>query len=141
MARRSTGKPWLHEKSSYWCTSVDRKRVYLDKDYKVASRKLRQLKADLKRSEQGASNEWLNAPIADLADEFLDDEAIRNHVEGKFGQAKRRFGLGRIMAKLASTSAAQISLSFLVMNLEESLRRFFLSLFLLCHAWGRTAFT
>ena len=52
------------------------------------------------------------------------DEAIRNHVEGKFGQAKRRFGLGRIMAKLASTSAAQISLSFLVMNLEEALRRF-----------------
>jgi len=68
------------------------------------------------------------------------DEAIRNHVEGKFGQAKRRFGLGRIMAKLASTSAAQISLSFLVMNLEESLRRFFLSLFLLCHAWSRMVF-
>ena len=68
------------------------------------------------------------------------DEAIRNHVEGKFGQAKRRFGLARIMAKLASTSAAQISLSFLVMNLEEALRRFFLSLFLLCHAWIRTVF-
>jgi len=69
------------------------------------------------------------------------DESIRNHVEGKFGQAKRRFGLGRIMAKLASTSAAQISLSFMVMNLEEALRRFFLSLFLLCHAWSRTVFT
>ncbi len=68
------------------------------------------------------------------------DESIRNRVEGKFGEAKRRFGLGRIMAKLASTSAAQISLSFLVMNLEEALRRFFLSLFLLCHAWIRTVF-
>ncbi len=54
MARRSTGKSWLHEKSGYWCTSVDRKRVYLDQDYKVACRKLRQLKADRKRSEQGA---------------------------------------------------------------------------------------
>jgi len=43
MARRSTGKPWLHEKSGYWGTSVDRKRVYLDKDYRVANRKLRQL--------------------------------------------------------------------------------------------------
>jgi len=63
------------------------------------------------------------------------DEAIRNHVEGKFGQAKRRFSLGRIMTKLASTSAAQISLSFLVMNLERALRQLFLSLFLLCHAW------
>jgi len=68
------------------------------------------------------------------------DEAIRNQVEGKFGQAKRRFSLGRIMTKLASTSAAQISLSFLVMNLERALRQLFLSLFLLCHAWSRTVF-
>ena len=68
------------------------------------------------------------------------DEAIRNQVEGKFGQGKRRFGLGRIMAKLASTSTAQISLSFLVMNLEEALRRFFFSLFLWCHGWARTIF-
>jgi len=62
------------------------------------------------------------------------DEAIRNQVEGKFGQAKRRFSLGRIMTKLASTSAAQISLRFLVMNLERALRQLFLSLFLLWHA-------
>ena len=61
------------------------------------------------------------------------DEAIRNTVEGKFGQGKRRFGLARIMAKLASTSAAQISLSFLVMNLQLALRRFFLSLLFLCY--------
>ena len=67
------------------------------------------------------------------------DEAIRNTVEGKFGQAKRRFGLGRVMAKLAVTSAAQISLSFLVMNLELALRRLFSwRLFLwLCFAWRR----
>jgi IS5 family transposase len=66
---------------------------------------------------------------ADEKKQAIADEAIRNTVEGKFGQGKRRFGLGRIMAKLASTSAAQISLSFLVMNLELALRRFFLSLF------------
>lgn len=53
------------------------------------------------------------------------DEAIRNRVEGKFGQGKRRFGLGRVMAKLANTSAAQISLSFLVMNLELALKWLF----------------
>jgi transposase, IS5 family len=68
------------------------------------------------------------------------DEAIRNCVEGKFGEGKRRFGLGRIMAKLASTSAAQISLSFLVMNLERALKRFFFSLLLLCHSWARLIF-
>jgi len=69
------------------------------------------------------------------------DEAIRNQVEGKFGQGKRRFGLGRIMAKLASTSAAQISLSFLVMNLELALKRFFFSLLFWLHGWARMSFT
>ncbi len=56
------------------------------------------------------------------------DEAIRNTIEGKFGQAKRRFGLARVMAKLATTSAAQISLSFLVMNLEVALRQLLFAL-------------
>jgi hypothetical protein len=64
------------------------------------------------------------------------DEAVRNTVEGKFGQGKRRFGLGRVMARLASTSAAQISLSFLVMNLELALRQFFFSLVFACHRWA-----
>jgi hypothetical protein len=68
------------------------------------------------------------------------DEAIRNRVEGKFGQGKRRFGLGRIMAKLAATSATQISLSFLVMNLELALTQFFFSLVLLCHDWAGLIF-
>ncbi len=63
----------------------------------------------------------------------LADESIRNTVEGKFGQGKRRFGLGRIMAKLASTSAAQISLTFLVMNLQRALRLFFLSIIFVWH--------
>ena len=61
-----------------------------------------------------------------------EDEAIRNRVEGKFGQAKRRFGLGRVMAKLAGTSATQIMLTFLVMNLERALE-----LFLFALAWLR----
>jgi len=73
---------------------------------------------------------------ADDKKQAITDEAVRNTVEGKFGQGKRRFGLGRIMAKLASTSAAQISLSFLVMNLELALGRFFLSLLIVWHNWA-----
>jgi len=68
------------------------------------------------------------------------DEAIRNQVEGKFGQGKRRFGLARVMAKLAGTSAAQISLTFLVMNLELALRRFFFWLFCWCTTWAKLHF-
>jgi IS5 family transposase len=35
---------------------------------------------------------------------------------------KRRFGLGRIMAKLQGTSETVIALQFLIMNLEHKLR-------------------
>jgi len=45
----------------------------------------------------------------------------------KFGQANRRFGLAWVLVKLATTSAAQISLSFIVMNLETALRRLHLA--------------
>jgi len=49
------------------------------------------------------------------------DELDRIAVEGKFGQGKRRFSLGRIMAKLSETSEAVIMVSFIVMNLEKIL--------------------
>lgn len=51
-----------------------------------------------------------------------EDMKTRNAVEGKFGEAKRVYGLGRVMARLQSTSMAVISLQILVMNLERRLR-------------------
>ena len=62
-----------------------------------------------------------------------DDEKFRNAIEGKFGQAKRRYGLNCIMAKLSSTSETSIAIIFLVINLSTLLRQvncLFLSLFL-----------
>ncbi|EGK85806.1 IS5 family transposase [Microcoleus vaginatus PCC 9802] len=53
------------------------------------------------------------------------DERIRNAIEGKFGQAKRRFGLNRVMAKLDNTSGTVIAITFLVMNLATWWRRVF----------------
>ena len=53
------------------------------------------------------------------------DEIDRIPVEGKFGQAKRRFGLGLIQAKLAETSKSAIHISFIVMNLEKWLSAIF----------------
>lgn len=61
---------------------------------------------------------------ATIRQQTLDDAKIRNQIEGKFGQAKRRFSLARVMTKLASTSATSIALTFLVMNLEQLLRQF-----------------
>jgi hypothetical protein len=58
------------------------------------------------------------------------DELDRIPIEGKFGQGKRRFGLGRIMAKLSRTSETLIGIIFMVMNLEKWLKKPFLSHFI-----------
>jgi hypothetical protein len=52
-----------------------------------------------------------------------EDESFRNAIEGKFGQAKRRYGLNRIMSKLAQTSETAIAITFLVINLSTLLRQ------------------
>ncbi len=50
------------------------------------------------------------------------DASERNAVEGKFGEAKRRYGMARIMARLKETAESVICIQFLVMNLEHRLR-------------------
>ena len=69
----------------------------------------------------------------------LDDERFRNGIEGKFGQAKRRFSLNLVMTKLPETSETSIAITFLVMNLSTLLRQvncLFLSLFLNIYKFG-----
>lgn len=58
-----------------------------------------------------------------------EDEKIRNRIEGKFGEGKRRYGLNRIMTKLPQTSETVIAISFLVMNISYLYRQV-LSIFL-----------
>jgi len=62
---------------------------------------------------------------AALRKQTLEDNGIRNQIEGKFGQGKRRFSLGLIKSKLAETAETSIAIAFLVMNLEHLLRPFF----------------
>jgi len=52
-----------------------------------------------------------------------DDATARMAVEGTFGPGKRRFGLGRLRAKLAVTFEAMIQVAFLVMTVEHLLAR------------------
>ena len=60
--------------------------------------------------------------------EYIDAKE-RNAVEGKFGEGKRRYGLGLIMACLRETSETVIALQFLVMNLERRVRSLFWQIF------------
>src|SRR4028118_469377 len=66
------------------------------------------------------------------------DERIRNSIEGKFGQAKRRFSLARVMTKLSHTSETAIAISFLVMNLSTWLLRVVWAF--LCQFFDKTPF-
>ena len=50
------------------------------------------------------------------------DFGKRNEVEGKFGEGKRCYGLGRIMAHRKDTSECVISMQFIAMNLEHVMR-------------------
>ncbi|MCL6631333.1 MAG: IS5 family transposase [Alicyclobacillus herbarius] len=50
------------------------------------------------------------------------DAGERNAVEGKFGEGKRKYGLGLIRARLRQTSETVIALQLLVMNLNRKLR-------------------
>ena len=63
--------------------------------------------------------------VAEAKRQFADDQRQRNAVEGKFGQGKRRFGLGLIREKLAVTQGSAIAMTMLVMNLEKLLQLLF----------------
>jgi len=61
------------------------------------------------------------------------DASERNEIEGKFGEGKRRYGLGLISACLQQTSETAISLSLLLMNIGKILRDSFLAFFFIFH--------
>jgi hypothetical protein len=50
----------------------------------------------------------------------------RNHIEGKFGQAKNAYGLSKIRARRQDTSESWIASIFFVMNLVKFLHLFYL---------------
>lgn len=58
----------------------------------------------------------------ELVDEEHPSKSIRNAIEGKFGEAKRRYSLARIMAKLDITSKSVVGVIIIIMNLEKKLR-------------------
>lgn len=56
--------------------------------------------------------------------------AERNHIEGKFGQAKNGYGLNKIKARLRITSESWVSCIFFIMNLLNYKKKAFLCLIL-----------
>jgi transposase, IS5 family len=98
--------------------------VHVDKIYRT-----RENRAWCKERGIIMSGTPLGRPPANVSKEKkkqdLESERIRNCIEGKFGQGKRRFSLNRVMAKLSHTSQTAIAITFLVMNLSTHLSRVF----------------
>jgi len=70
-----------------------------------------------------------NGPTSEERQVAKRDTGERNAIEGKFGEGKRKYGLGCIRARLAKTSESVITLQLLVMNLERRLRVLFCLIF------------
>lgn len=64
-------------------------------------------------------------PTSEEKQVLQQDTSERNAIEGKFGEGKRKYGLGCIRARLTKTSESVITLQLLVMNLERRLRVLF----------------
>ena len=73
--------------------------------------------------------------------ETRQDEIDRIPVEGKFGNAKRKGTLDRIMAKLAHTSESVIHVGIIVLNLDKWLREAIFWIIAQCAAWQKSPAT
>ncbi|GAB4209080.1 MAG: hypothetical protein Fur006_68560 [Coleofasciculaceae cyanobacterium] len=108
----------------YSYTGVYPESVHVDKIYRTRSNR-----AFCQEKGIRISGSPLGRPPAnvsrDLKLQALEDERIRNTIEGKFGISKRRLTLNRVMAKLPHTSETAIAITFLVMNISALLRQVF----------------
>lgn len=105
-----------YHQTGYYPTSV-----HVDKIYRTRSNR-----AYCKEKGIRISGTPLGRPPKNVSQsakkQAIEDERIRNCIEGKFGQGKRRFSLNRIMTKLEVTSRTSIAIIFLVMNLSQLLK-------------------
>lgn len=106
------------------------KSIHVDKIYRTKTNRkyckekgIRMSGPPLGRPKKNVSNEEKK--------EAREDERIRNRIEGKFGEGKRRYGLNLIKTKLQETSETKIAMSILAMNLMTLLTRVYQALFCL----------
>lgn len=114
-----------HRRMGYWPASIHADKIYRTRE-NIAWCKARGIRL---------SGPMLGRPVADeearkgYRKQQRRDEVDRIPVEGRFGVAKRRYGLSRIMRRLKETSESAIAMVFLVMNLDKIFRDLLLCLF------------
>jgi hypothetical protein len=114
-----------HQRMGCWPASIHADKIY----------RTRENQAWCKARGIRMSGPMLGRPVADEEvrkrnrKEQRQDEVDRIPVEGRFGVAKRRYSLSRIMRRLKETSESAITMVFLVMNLDKILRELLLRIF------------
>ena len=119
-----------HQRYGYWPESVHADKIYRNRENITYCKEhgIRLSGPPLGRPAKETDENRAELQAAKLA--ARQDELDRIPIEGKFGQGKRRFGLGRIMAKLADTSISAIIVSAVVMNLVHWLKSLFYAFFM-----------
>lgn len=102
------------EKYGYYPEAVEVDKIYRNRDNRAfcKNENIKMSGPSLGRPRKGVKKEKENV-------------GLRNPIEGKFGEGKRRYGMARIMARLVETSETTIGILVLVMNLEKRLRLLF----------------
>ncbi len=107
--------------------------VLADKIYQTRANKLYCKQRDIRLSGLPLGRRRSDDTDAKLQRQMYKDSCQRNAIEGRNGNAKRRFGLDLIMAKLDETAKTEAALVILAMNascrLARWLARFFRLLF------------
>lgn len=111
--------------TGYYPESIHVDKIYRTKDNRKYCKKkgIRMSGPPLGRPKKNVSKEEKK--------QAREDEKIRNRIEGKFGEGKRRYGLDLIKTKLKETSENKVAIGILVMNLMTLVSRVLREIFCL----------
>ncbi len=108
------------ERHGYYPESVHADKIYQTRDNRKFCKGLEGIRlSGLPLGRPPVETEENKEELVNKKKQRYQDDVDRIAIEGRFGVAKRRFGMGLIKTKLKETSETAIHLSVLVMNLEK----------------------
>lgn len=99
--------------------------VLADKIYQTRTNKLYCKQLGIRLSGPPLGRRKVSQTDAKIKRQMYQDSCLRNAIEGRNGNAKRRFGLDRIFSKLDETAKTEAALILLAMNASLRLARWF----------------
>jgi len=113
------------DRFGFYPKSVNADKIYWSRDNR---RHLKKLKISMYGGAPLGRPKKIDELSVDEKREHKEQSKRRNWIEAKFGEGKRRYGLGLVMAKTQKTSESWIAMVIFVMNIARVLRDLFLSL-------------